>query len=276
MYKYYFWIIAFCIYSHAAMCDSIHFFDLKNRSAEEIIPILQPLLQPQEAISGDGFQLFIKTSDKRAQEIEQILATIDRSAKMFRVSVTNDEHLAHAQNDLDASVRVTSGDAEIHVNEDRYSDADVSVHANAQNYTNSRHKEQFLNIQEGKPAFLSRENIRLLPSYSYYINRHGVEIIDHGRTPYASEDGFYVEARSADSEFAQVRIQTVQGINDHHSNYEYEQQFAETTLRVPLGKWFEIGGNTQTTERSEKGILYRTQEKEQRFNKIFLKIELAK
>ena len=253
---------------------SIHYFDLKNRSANEIIPILQPLLLENEAVSGDGFQLFIKTSSTRAQEIEKLIESIDRVAKMFRISVTNDEHIALSQNSIDGSVRVKTGDADIRIGNDRYADEGVSVNVNARTIDDQSNKTQFINVQAGKPAFISREKVRLVPIHTYVKHPYGVDVIDHGRTPHSSEDGFYVAARSADEIYANINIQTVSGRNERYNRYDYEQQIAETTLRVRLGQWFEIGGNTDSYNRSEKGILFRTKEREQRYSKIFLKIEL--
>ncbi len=284
------------LFSYALLCtivlayESIHYFDLKNRSAEEVIPIIVPFLQANEAISGDGYQLFIKTNTARAKEIESLINTIDKAAKSFRISVTNDEHIALSQNSIDGSVTIKTGDAEIQVGSDRIPekdsgitvDADVTdndrVTANweARTINSERNKVQFIQVQEGKPAFISRENIRLIPVYSYVKRPYGVAVIDHSHTPYSREDGFYVEARAADDRYAQVSIQTVSGLAEHHRSNEYEQQYAETNIRVPFGQWFEIGGSTNTYKSSSKGILYKTEEKEERYSKIYVKIELAK
>ena len=267
-------VVASLLCTQVFASGSIHYFDLKNRSATEVIPILHPLLQENEAISGDGYQLFIKTTNSRAKEIESLLQTIDRAAKMFRISVTNDEYLASSQNSIDGSIRVKTGDADIRVGNDRHVDEGVTVNINARTVDDQSNKTQFINVQEGKPAFVSREQIRLVPIYTYEIDEYGVDVFDHGRTPYASEDGFYVEARSTDNQHANVNLKTVSGSNERRNKYDYEQQFAETSLRVPLGKWFEIGGIDHSYNRIDKGILYRTQEKEERYSKIFLKIEL--
>lgn len=275
--------------SSAIANESIHYFDLKNRSSDEVIPILAPFLQPNEAISGDGFQLFIKTTSVRAKEIETLINSIDKAVKTLRVSVTTDEYIARSQNSIDGSVRVKTGDAEIQVGNDRYPhkssgatvDAQVSdndrVSANWEaRTTNSEHnKVQFIQVQEGKPAFISRENIRLIPVYSYVKRPYGVAVIDHSHTPFSREDGFYVEARTTDNDHAQVSLQTVSGLSEHRRSQDYEQLYAETNLRVPLGQWFEIGGNTDSYKSSSKGILYKTEEKEERYSKIFLKIELS-
>ena len=254
--------------------DSIHYFDLKNRTANEVIPILQPLLQQNESISGDGYQLFIRTSNLRAQELETLLQSIDRAAKMFRISVTNDAHTVQRQNSIEGSVRVKTGDADIRIGNTRYIDEGLSVDAVARTTESRENKIQFINVQEGKVAFVSREKNTLIPVYSYVERVYGVAEIDHGYSPLATEDGFYVEARAADTQHAKITSQTASGNNRDNQHYNHEQQYTETELRVPFGKWFEIGGTTDSYYQSSKGILYRTKEEEERYNKIFLKVEL--
>lgn len=276
------------IWSVAYAYDSIHYFDLKNRSAEEVIPIVVPFLQANEAISGDGYQLFIKTTDARAKEIESLINTVDKAVNTLRISVTNDEYIARSQNSVEGSVTIKTGDADIRVG-NRYpgknnsasvdaeiSDNDrVSASWEARNTNSERNKVQFIQVQEGKPAFISRENVRVIPVYSYVERSYGVAAIDHGYAPYSKEDGFYVEARTTDKDHVQVSIQTVSASAEQYRYNDYEQQYAETNVRIPLGQWFEIGGNTDSYRSTSKGILYKTEEKEERYSKIFLKIELS-
>ena len=276
-------LVALIACGYAQATETIHYFELKNRGANEVIPILHPLLQEHEAISGDGFQIFITTTSSRAKEIESILHSIDRAAKTFRISVTNDQYLAESQNAIEGSARIETGDATIKIGDHPYRnegvsiqlDDDVSINAVARTIDDQRNNIQFINVQEGKPAFLSREKVRWFPAYSYVKRRRGYVEIDHGDIPYSSEDGFYVEARSSDSNHAQVAIYTVSGLNERYQINNFEQQTAETMLRVQFGRWFEIGGTTESSNRSEKGILYRTKEREERYSKIFLKIEVV-
>ena len=47
-------VVALILFSTTYAAGSIHYFDLKNRPANEVIPLLKPFLQENEAISGDG------------------------------------------------------------------------------------------------------------------------------------------------------------------------------------------------------------------------------
>ncbi len=253
--------------------DSIHYFDLKNRPADEVMPLIRPLLQNNEAMSGDGYQIFIKAPANRVEEIEQLISAVDRASKTFRISVTSDEYVATNENSINASIQIESGDAELNVGKYRRNGPGVTVNVDTRKTENKSDKTQFVQVQEGKPAFVSREKLHIIPIYSYVQRANGDFIIEHDY-PSSSQDGFYVLARSADSQSANVSIQSASTNNKSYQGYDQDQTFVDTSLRVPLGKWFEIGGNTESYSSDEKGILYKTKKNSERYNKIFLKVEL--
>ncbi len=67
--------------------DEMHVIQLKHRSANEILPIIRPLLRPSDAASGTDFRLILRTSDKNLKDIERVLAQIDVARQQLRIIV---------------------------------------------------------------------------------------------------------------------------------------------------------------------------------------------
>ena len=67
--------------------DEMRVIQLKHRTADEILPIIRPLLGPSDAMSGTDFRLIVRTSDKNLKEIERILAQIDVARRQLRIIV---------------------------------------------------------------------------------------------------------------------------------------------------------------------------------------------
>ncbi len=82
-------------------------------------------------------------------------------------------------------------------------------------------------------------------------------------------------ARSADKSTANISIQSAASSSRTYQGYGQEQTFIDTTVRVRMGEWFELGGNTDTRSSDSRGILHRTAKNEDRYNKIFMKVELS-
>jgi hypothetical protein len=269
-------ILILVIFSPALLAsDSIHYFDLKNRPADEVIPLIRPLLLDTEAMSGDGYQLFIKAPANRIAEIETLISAVDRASRTFRISVTSDEYAAISENNVNASVQIESGDAKVNIGKYPRKDPGVTVNVDTRNTENKSDKTQFVQVQEGKPAYISKENLRITPIYSYVQRPNGNFLIEHNRLSPDKQDGFYVVARSADGKSANISIQSATSNNRTYRGYGQEQTYVETTLRVRLGEWFEIGGNTESHNSDSKGVLYQTKKNKERYNKIFIKIELS-
>ena len=68
-----------------AAAQSISVIELKYRQAEEVIPLIQPLLPKGDAISGSGNQLFVRT--RHLSEIRKLVKRIDRAQRALKVSV---------------------------------------------------------------------------------------------------------------------------------------------------------------------------------------------
>ena len=64
---------------------------LKHRTAEEVVPILQPFVAEGGAISGMRNQVILSTTPSNLAEIKKILNSIDGELRRLMVSVRQDE-----------------------------------------------------------------------------------------------------------------------------------------------------------------------------------------
>ena len=61
-------LLALCLAALTVQAESIATIELQNRPADEIIPLVKPMLGPGDAITGQGFQLFLRAPpDTQAQ-----------------------------------------------------------------------------------------------------------------------------------------------------------------------------------------------------------------
>lgn len=268
-------LFCFILISSASHADTIHHFDLNTRPADEIIPILQPLLQQNESISGKGFLLFIQTSNQRAAELKKLIESIDQRGKTLRISVTSDETLVAQENRIQADVQVNSGDARVIVGKPRQpQDSNITISGNYATRNTENSKTQFINLEEGASAFVAKETLRFFPVNTFISTARGISEIQSTQVN-ARSDGFYVEARTIDEQTATIKIQSFASGQQNNGRFEDEQLTANTTLRATIGQWVELGGIGESSATSSSGILSRTRRNEDRFNRIFLKVEVV-
>src|SRR5688572_17954799 len=63
---------------------------LKYRTAEEIIPILQPMLAREGSVSGLRGQLVVRTTPANLEELRRILASVDVAPRRLQITVAQD------------------------------------------------------------------------------------------------------------------------------------------------------------------------------------------
>ena len=89
--------------------QALEIIPLRHRTAEQVLPALQPLLEPGATLSGSRGQLFLRASPSNADDIKRALAAIDRPAKRLQISVRLDDALERERRDLQASGSIGSG-----------------------------------------------------------------------------------------------------------------------------------------------------------------------
>ena len=88
--------------------QALEIIPLRHRPVEQVLPALQPLLEPGATLSGSRGQLFLRASASNADDIKRALAAIDRPAKRLQISVRLDDALERERRELQASGSVGS------------------------------------------------------------------------------------------------------------------------------------------------------------------------
>ena len=128
--------------------QALEIIPLRHRTVEQVLPALQPLLEPGGTLSGSRGQLFLRASASNADDIKRALAAVDRPARRLAVSVRFDDALERERRDLGASGSIGSDGARI------------GVSARDSRRSAAERVDQRLQVLEGSPAtiFAGRSN----------------------------------------------------------------------------------------------------------------------
>lgn len=78
---------------------------LRHRTAEQVLPVLRPLLEPGAAMSGQSNQLIVRTGPENLAQIRAALEAIDRPARRLVISVRFDNALQSARSGVETDAR---------------------------------------------------------------------------------------------------------------------------------------------------------------------------
>lgn len=275
------WALFFWVFAAAAFAqERVEVIVLKYRSAGEVIPIVQPLVGADGAVTGMQNKLIVRASAERLAQIKQILANIDTQPRRLMITVrqnTTREALAqeagvygtaggnHARATIPeqpgragARVEVGGGDdragAKVWATEGQETSADV----------------QHLQVLEGNSAFIQVGQSVPYRGRTAYRDARGATVVEDSTAYRDVTSGFYVLPRIVGD---QVILEINPQQNTLGARGTVNVQQASTTLSGRLGEWIELGGVGQQAESQGGGTVYATRQSRSDNRSIFVKVE---
>ena len=97
----------------------VEIIPLQHRTADQIIPILAPLVTEGGAVTGMNNQLIIKTTPSNMEQLKQVLANLDTPLHRLMITVRQDTEGSAIQNSASVDGSYSNGDVTIHSTEPR-------------------------------------------------------------------------------------------------------------------------------------------------------------
>jgi type II secretory pathway component GspD/PulD (secretin) len=242
-----------------AAAQTLEIIQLRNRPAEQIVPIVQPMLDPGGAVSGSGFQLIVRTTPSNLAQIRQVVASLDRAARQLVIHVRQDAESRDSRFAAGAGVALEPGNSRV---------GGSIVDSNAQGRDNLS---QQIRTQEGSAAYIRTGTSQLVPSRTVTRTVNGV-VVQDTVTPRDIMSGFYATPRvNGDTVFLDIATQRDTPANLGPGSANVNR--AMTTVSGRLGQWIEVGGSNQTRASESSGILARSSEAGALDRRIYLRVE---
>ena len=265
--------LAAVLLASAVQADSIATIQLQNRPAEEVIPIVEPMLGAGDAISGQGFRIFLRSSPETLARVRDMIGVLDTPARILQVSVFQGSERDLGELGFSANFQIESGDANVDVgrgggNEDSegggitYGTADGSVSIDGISTQKGLRDNPIhhVRVTEGTEAYI--ETGEQIP-YFYstgWIGRKGFA----GAIEYKDAiTGFYVLPRIR-GDNVMLEISPFRNARSKTGGDNIETHSANTTINGRVGEWLLIGGVTEQVDRSRSttGTTIATQSRE--------------
>ena len=225
----------------AALAQAIEVIELRFRTADQVLPVLQPLVESGGALSGQGSQLFLRSSRANATQIRQVLATLDRPPRQLQIHVRQDliQEGTSRQRSADGSVTITS----------RRSFGSASVDMRDGAATSTRGAEQSLRVLEGGRAYVVMGTA--IPfTFRHWVRGAGGDWIGTQQTTYYEAlSGFYVQPQVA----GDVVTLDIAPEDASVSASGIDRARVATRVQVRLGEWAPLGGAEVRNETSGAG-----------------------
>ncbi|HEX5338483.1 MAG TPA: hypothetical protein VFW53_08605 [Gallionella sp.] len=274
----------------SAYANELVVIDLKHRSADDLLPIIRPLLDENDVASGMNYQLILRTSPRNLAQIKKLLQSIDTAPRRLKITVMQNvdsetvARLTEMSGSVGGNARVTvpgSGNTsglnvEVGQGQNR-----AGVHVISTRSLEDDRKTQQLQVLEGSRALVrSGQNVPV-PQRQVIQRPWGTEVIDSTQYQDVSS-GFYVLPRvNGDNVTLEITAQ-----NDslapnqpagNAANYPNTRtQQAISTVSGRLGEWIEVGGTGQQGNLNDGTISSRSTSQANERRNVLIKVEEVK
>jgi len=238
-------LLALC-YSLSPAADSITTLQLQHRPAAEIVPVIEPLLEPGEKITSQGFRIFLRASPQTVAEVREVIANIDVAAKTLLITVFQGRRSDLEKRDISGSIEVQNGHlgGSLAAGETRRSESSGPVHR--------------LRVTEGTEGFIATGNSSRL----FTAN------------PVDAASGFYVLPRLNDD---RVTLQ-ISPFREHAvvPGGSIETLRVTTSVVGRLGEWLPLGGVSEHSEQAQGDGVSQRSSTRSRQDGIWIRAELVR
>ena len=248
--------LCLAMFASLVNAQSLEVIQLQYRTAEEVMPVLQPLLAPGDALTGSDYKLFVRASAGTVKQLRSALEQLDRKPRQLVVSVRRASKGIIERESASANVQLgTQG-------------ARGSVIATQDSGARDGGDVASVQVIEGNAAFISTgQSIPIVTG----VAAGGRNRWAASSTSYRDlNSGFTVTPRIAGSNVTldiEQQNETVGNASNVHT------QSLSTQVRGSLNEWISLGAVNESTTTQQSGILSRQYATQSDATTLWVKVE---
>lgn len=271
-----------------AQTSVLEVFTLKYRTAEQVIPVVQPMLKSGGSVSGLQNQLIVRATPGNLEEIRRIVASVDAQPRRLLITVKQDADAATDRRaaEVSGSARIDNG---IRVTVPGTVDS-RAPHVGAgpddglrARVIDTRRAESERNLQtvqvlEGNTAFIRIGQSLPVPRQQVVQTVIGGRVVTQVVDNVEYRDvgtGFHVLPRVAGDRVT-LDINPQHDTPNRQLSGAINMQRVATTVSGRLGEWIEIAGLDQDRSREQSVLLGRASSSASDNRRILVRVEELK
>lgn len=262
-----YWLLFFSLAGFilpAMAADEMEIFELKGRTPQELIPLLQPFAGPDGTVTGMHNQIIVRTSAERMGEIRRIIDEFDKPPRRLLIQVRESAPTGSSRD----RIEISTGNRRIRIGDPHEEGLTLK------RYTTSSQEDNVRTLQtlEGEPTLIL-SGVRLpVVTSSGYVAGAGA---DSHQITYGYSDvdsGFYAIANLVGD---RVRVEiTTRKARPIPRSGAIDQQASRTVVSGGLGQWLHIGGLRSSLRNEATDIGMQSGARAEATSDLWVKVEV--
>jgi type II secretory pathway component GspD/PulD (secretin) len=240
--------------SAMAGAQDLQVIELRHRLAEQIIPVLQPLLETGGVITGMDAMLFVRTSPANFEQIRQAVATLDRAPRQLRITVGQGAVDSVTGSAVRGSATVGGGDVQVGVNRPPAGEPGAAVTVRRTTQRDDLRNVSTVTALEGTETYISIG--QSAPVTSTQVTPGWIGPSVGQTTEYRDANtGFYATPRVSGDVVTLDLSPTQQRFSGPPSDRRIETAGIVTQVQGRLGEWIPVGASSASNRSDTSGLL---------------------
>ena len=251
--------------------------ELNYRNADQVIPMLKPLLAPGGTISGMQNRIIVRTTPQNLAELRKVLDVVDAMPRKLLISVRQQSTASGTGSEAEVSGSIGNDRARVTVPGTGSNQGGTVVIRRGNDQVRGRVSQsqsaatdsgvQTLQVVEGNEAYIQIGQSVPVRSQS----AQGSETVQYRD----AGTGFYVRPRVSGNQVT-LSISTRRDSVADPNTGAINVQHVDTVVSGRLGEWLELGGIAQESVRHDSGTVYRRSVSGQDDRRVMLKVEVVR
>lgn len=236
-----------------ARAQELQVIELRHRLANDVIPVIQPLVEPGGVVTGSDQFLFVRTSTANFEQLRQAVAALDRAPRQLLITVGQGTVRDVATTDVRGSATIGDGDVQVGINRPPGAESGAQVTARASTQQANLSNVSSVRALEGSETFISVGQSVPIESTQVWSGPNGPVVqqtVEHRDVT----SGFYATPRVSGDRVT-LEISPRQQRLSNTNRGTVQTAGSTSTVSARLGEWFQLGAVRETSSGSTGGLL---------------------
>ena len=227
----------------------IEVIQLKHRTTNEIIPLIDPFLEKQGALSGMQGKLIIRTTPENLREIKQLLNEIDNAPRRLIITVKQDVDSVTARNLLKLSGNISKKGTQVKiagrtgkrglVSKNSFGKNNLNVQAHNNQHLEKDNNMQQIQVLDGGHALIHIGKSLPVPLRNIIHTPQGTHVIES--TQFRDATVGFTVIPSVRGDNVTLKVIPQRNRPDQQLPGTINVQQINTSVSGKLGEWINLG-----------------------------------
>jgi type II secretory pathway component GspD/PulD (secretin) len=235
--------------------ESLETIPLHYRTAEELLPILQPLVPRGSVITGTGDVLFVRADASTLTQLREAIASLDRAPRQLLITVGQVTNAQGSGTSVRGSGTIGSGDVQVGVNRPPATSAGGQVIVRSGTASNDIRNVSSVQALEGYETYVALGQSRPFTSTAVTGGLYYPPVVSQSNGFRDVQTGFFATPRVNGDRVTLEISSRQQRLTSEGRNSPVTTGSVNTTVSGRLGEWLQIGGSTDSSGGSNSGLV---------------------